>query len=190
MLPRPRRLLESCRLAGAFALAGTVGILFSAGAAHAQLQVTVVPTVTVTGGLYNYSYTVTNFTANSLGFVNLDNLPTVDGAITNLSAPTGFEISPFDSADGIVTFLPGFGTDAQEFASGSAVSGFSFSSAFGPGTISFDTQDTNGMNPVSGAAIGPNAAVPEASTLVSLGAGLALLTFVAVRRRRSTASIL
>ncbi len=188
MLPRPRRSRPS-RFAGAFALAGTLGVLFSAGAAHAQAQVSIVPTVTITGGLYNYSYTVTNFTDTSLGFVNLDTLPTVDGAITNLSAPTGFEISPFDSTDGIVTFLPGFGTDAQEFSPGSTISGFSFSSAFGPGAVSFDTQDVNGVNPINGTTIGPNAAVPEASTLVSLGAGLALLTFVAVRRRRSTATI-
>ena len=189
MLPRPRRFLRSRRLAGSLALAGTFGILFSAGAAHAQLQVSVVPTVTVNGGLYDYSYTVTNFTATSLGFVNLDNLPTGDdGAITNLSAPTGFEISPFDSTDGIVTFLPGFDTNAQEFSPGSVISGFSFSSPFGPGAVAFDTQDINGMNPVTGTTLGPSAAVPEASTLVSLGAGLALLTLVAVRRRRATLS--
>ena len=188
MLPRPRRFLRPRRFAGTLALAGTFGLLFSAGAAHAQSQVSVVPTVTITGGLYNYSYTVTNFTGTSLGFVNLDTLPAVDGAITNLSAPTGFQISPFDSANGIVTFLPGFGTDAQEFTSGSTISGFSFSSVFGPGAIAFDTQDTSGMNPVVGTTFGPNAAVPEASTLVSLGAGLALLTFVAVRRRRTVSA--
>jgi len=186
MLPRPRR-SRSRRLAGPLALAGTFGVLFSAGAAHAQTQVSVVPTVTVNGGLYDYSYTVTNFTATSLGLVNLDNLPAVDGAITNLSAPTGFEISPFDSTDGIVTFLPG-STDDTQFAPGSAISGFSFSSAFGPGAIAFDTQDINGMNPVNGMTVGPSAAVPEASTLVSLGAGLVLLTFVAVRRRRTALS--
>ncbi len=190
MLPRPRR-LRPRRLAGACALAGTVGILFSAGAAYAQVQVTVAPTVTVNGGLYNYSYTVTNFTATELALVNLNNLPLVPGALFDFSAPAGFQFGsiPYDSTVGIETFLPDSSANPGMFASGSTISGFSFSSAFGPGAVSFDTQDINGANPVNGMTIGPNAAVPEASTLVSLGAGLALLTFVAVRRRRSIASV-
>lgn len=184
MLPRPRR-SRPHRLAGAFALAGTVGILFSAGAAHAQLQVSVVPTVTITGGLYNYSYTVTNFTSDDIFVVNLNGLPLVPGALSNFSAPSGYTITnPYDSGVGIESFLAD-----NSFAPGSTVSGFSFDSIFAPSAVAFDTV-SSGTAAYTGTTLGPaGAPVPEASTVVSLGAGLALLAFVAVRRRRSTACV-
>ncbi len=180
MLPRPRRLAGS-------ALAGALGVLLSAGAAHAQIQVSVVPTVTKTGGLYTYSYTVTNFTNADLLVVNLDGLPLVPGALSNFTAPAGFQIGavPYDSTVGIESFL----ADSSDFTPGVPISGFSFSSPFAPAMTSFDTIDIN-FNTTTGTAIGPEiapAAVPEASTLVSAGAGLLALTFLAVRRRRSAA---
>ncbi len=179
MLPRPRR------LAGPLALAGALGALFSAGAARAQ--VTVVPVVTSAGGVFNYSYTVTNFTADDLFVLNINGLPQVAGAATNLTAPAGFQIT-FDpgnanSPSGIVSFL-------GDFAPGSVNSGFSFSSAFGPGAVAFDTEGSNlnstagGTDTFNGTTLAP---VPEASTTVSLGAGVLLLTFCAVRRRRAGA---
>ena len=171
MLPRPRR------LAGPLALVGVLGALFSAGAARAQLQVTVVPTVTRSGALFNYSYSITNFTPTDLFIVDLNNLPKVPGALTNLTAPTGFQISPYDPGVGIESFV----ADSQDFTPGVPVSGFSFSSIFGPGTIPFDAQDLNGSM-FNGTTLAP---VPEASTLISLGAGVLLLTFSVVRRRRA-----
>lgn len=170
MLPRPRR------LAGPLALAGALGALFSAGVARAQ--VTVVPTVTPNGALFNYSYTVTNSNAVDLAVVNINGLPQAASAATDLMAPTGFQIS-FDpgnsnSAFGIVSFL-------GDFTPGSVISGFSFNSAFAPGAASFDTVDNNGGTS-TGTTLAP--VVPEANTLVSLGAGVLLLTFCAVRRRR------
>ncbi len=174
MLPRPRR------LAGPLALAGAFGLLFSAGAAHAQLQVTVVPTVTPDGALFDYSYSITNFTANDLFIVNLNNLPMVPGALTNLTAPAGFLISPYDPGVGIESFL----ADSQDFTAGSTISGFSFSSPFGPGTVPFDSEDIAG-GMFTGTTLAP---VPEASTLFSLGAGVLLLTFSVVRRRRAARS--
>lgn len=176
MLPRPRR------LAGSLALAGALGVLFSAGAARAQVLVTAAP-VTSTGGLFNYSYTVTNFNAADVFIVNLNGLPMAPGALTNLMAPTGFQIT-FDPGVGIASFLPASGS-VQDFAPGSILSGFSFSSAFGPGTVGFDAEDiAGGMS--TGTTLAP--VVPEASTLISLGAGVLLLTFCAVRRRRAACS--
>jgi hypothetical protein len=177
MLPRPRR------LAGPLALAGALGALFSAGAARAQ--VTVAPTVTSTGALFNYSYTVTNFSADDLFTLNINGLPQVPGALTNLTAPAGFQIA-FDpgnanSPSGIVTFL-------GDFMPGSVNSGFSFSSTFGPGTVAFDAEGSNlnSATPANDTFMGTTLApVPEASTVVSLGAGVLLLTFCAVRRRRT-----
>ncbi len=181
MLPPPRR------LAGPLALAGALGALFSAGAARAQ--VTIVPTVTPNGALFNYSYSVTNSTANDVLIVNLNNLPMVSGALTDLAAPMGFQTT-FDpgnsnSSFGIASFL-------GDFTPGSTTTGFSFSSAFGPGTVGFDTLDNNGT-PLSGTTQGPSlgpgvAPVPEPSTLISLGAGVLLLTFCAARRRRTARS--
>ncbi len=186
MLPRPRR------LAGPLALAGALGALFSAGAARAQ--VTVVPTVTSTGALFTYSYSVTNSSATDLAIVNIDNLPQVSSAVTNLVAPAGFQIT-FDPGNGsmpgfgIVSFLPVLGS-AQGFTAGSTISGFSFNSAFTPGTVPFDTLDNNGT-PFNGTTRGPSAGpapVPEVSALVSLGTGLLMLTFCAARRRRAACS--
>jgi hypothetical protein len=186
MLPRPRRLSRPPRLAASLALAGALGALFSAGAVHAQTSVSISPTVTTSGALYTYSYSITNFTDTDLAFVNLDNLPLVGGALTNLSAPSGF-LSTFDPGVGIATFAPDNTANYGEFAPGSTISGFSFSSTFGPGTVAYDTLDLYG-DPYTGTTVGPSAAVPEASTWVSVGAGLLALTFCAVRRRQAAHS--
>ena len=168
MLPRPRR------LAVPLALAGALGALFSAGAARAQ--VTLMPTITPNGALFNYSYSVTDFNATDLAIVNINSLPMVPSAATNLMAPVGFMIS-FDPGVGIVSFL-------GDFMPGTPVSGFSFDSTFGPGTVNFDAEDNNGVMS-TGTTLAP---VPEASTLVSLGAGVLLLSFCAMRRRRAVRS--
>lgn len=169
MLPRPRR------LAGPLVLAGALGALFSAGAARAQ--VTVTPTITRSGALYNYNYSVTNFTPNDLLVVNLNNLPKVAGALTNFSAPAGFQITSYDPGVGIESFV----ADSQTFTPGLTFTGFSFSSLFAPGTVPFDAEDiVGGMT--NGTTLAP---VPEAGTEVSLGAGVLLLTLCAVRRRRA-----
>ena len=176
------------RLAGPLALAGAIGALFSAGAAHAQVSVT--PTITQAGSLYNYSYSITNFTNTNLAAINLDGLPLVPGALTNFSAPGTFGITnPYDSGVGIETFYEGTAA-LDTFSPGSTISGFSFSSIFAPATISFDTLDDSGGT-ATGTTLGPAgaAAVPEASTLVSLGAGLLVLGFAAARRRNAAAVV-
>ncbi len=177
MLPRSR----ARRIAAPLAAAGALGALLLAGTARAQVLVT--PTITSTGSLFNYSYSVTNLTATDLVVVNLNGLPQVSGAITNLTAPTGFQFQPYDSGVGIASFL----ADSATFAPGSVIGGFSFTSAFAPSTVTFDTLDLDG-NATTGTTLAPVASaapVPEAGTLVSLGAGLLLLTaFTAVRRRR------
>lgn len=179
MLPR----LRSRRIAAPLAAAAALGALLLTGPAHAQVLVT--PTVTNTGSLFNYSYSVTNLTAFDVFAINLNGLPLMDGAITNLTAPTGFKFSPYDPRAGIATFL----ADSANFTPGSTIGGFSFSSAFAPSTVMFDTvgaEDPITGIPATGTTLGPVAPVPEASTLVSLGAGLLLLTaFTAVRRRRT-----
>ncbi len=180
MLPRPRRLAAPLALAGAF------GAFFSAGSARAQLQVVVAPTVTQTGSLFTYNYSITNFTSADLAIVNISGLPQESDTATNLTAPDGFQTT-FDPGVGILSFSPTL-TSTQAFSAGSTVSGFSFDSVFSPSTVSFDTLDVNGATS-AGTTLGPGGApVPEASTLVSLGLGLSVLALVAVRRRRAAAT--
>ncbi len=180
MLPRPRR------LAAPLALAGTLGILLAAGSARAQVLVT--PTVTTTGSVYNYSYSITNLTATNLAVIDLNGLPLVSGALSNFTFPTGYGITnPYDSGVGIESFYEG-ATASTTFTPGTTVSGFGFSSIFAPTAISFDTLDESGVM-TTGTTLGPaGAPVPEASTLVSLGLGLLALTVVGVRRRRASAA--
>ena len=170
-------------MAAPLAAVGTLGALLLAGTARAQVLVT--STVTSTGSLFNYSYSVTNLTDTDLLVVNMNGLPQVSGAITNLTAPTGFQFAPYDPGVGIASFL----ADSADFTPGSPIGGFSFSSTFAPSLVTFDTLDLNG-NATTGTTLGPVASaapVPEASTLISLGAGLLLLTaFTAVRRRRTS----
>lgn len=176
MLPRPHR------LAAPLALAGALGTFFAAGSARAQVLVS--PTFTFTGSAYHYSYAVTNLSSDDLPIIDLNGLPLDPTAATNLSAPTGYQIS-FDPGVGILSFLPGL-ANGQTFGAGSTVSDFSFDSAFAPAAVSFDT--TGDPTSPAGTTLGPaGAPVPEASTFVSLGIGLSLLAFAVVRRRRSAA---
>ena len=175
-------LSRSRRLAGPLALAGAFGALFSAGSARAQVLVT--PTVTPMGSLFNYSYSITNLSAADLAIINVNGLAMDPTTATNLMAPAGYQIT-FDPNLGIASFLPGL-SNSSTFGPGSIVSGFSFDSAFAPSAVTFDTLDANG-SASTGTTVGP-AAVPEASTLVSLGAGLSVLAFIAVRRRRTVSA--
>ncbi len=175
MLPRPRR------LAGPLALAGALGVLFSAGAARAQVSI-LSSVQTANGTLFNYTYSVTNSSASGQDFYAISMpAPSLPGGVTGLTAPTGFQINfdPGVPGGGLVTFLE----DSQTFSSTPAV--FSFSSPFAPALVQYGAVgvDTSGNTlSASGAAFAP---VPEASTMVSLGAGVLLLTFCAVRRRRA-----
>ena len=178
MLPRPRRLAAPLALAGAF------GILLSAGSARAQVLVT--PTATFTGSAFHYSYVFTNLSSTDLPIIDFNGLPLDPTAATNLMAPTGYQIS-FDPGVGIISFLPGL-ANGTSFGAGSTVSGFSFDSAFAPAAVSFDV--TGDPTTSAGTTLGPaGAPVPEASTLVSLGAGLSVLALIAVRRRRTASAV-
>ena len=177
MLPSPRR------LAGPLALVGALGALFSAGAARAQ--VSIASTVNLTNGtLFNYSYSVTNTSLTNQDFpVITFAAPSLAGGLTNLSAPTGFKISfdPGVPGGGLVSFLE----DSQMFSSMPAV--FSFSSAFAPILSPFQAVgfDAAGNSITSSGTVLAPTPVPEASTLVSLGAGVLLLTLSVARRRRA-----
>ena len=173
------------RLAGPLALAGVIAALLSASTAQADVIVT--PSLTSSGTLFNYSYSVSNHTDTELAVINLA-IPTQPDALTNLVAPDGFQIA-YTPNEGFVSFLEGSDpATLKTFAPGSTISGFSFSSLFGPGPVAFDTLDIAG-NATNGTTTGPAApgAVPEPGTLASFGIG-GLLLAAAVLRRRQTQS--
>lgn len=181
MFPQPRRFV------GALALAGALGALLLSGSA--QAQVTVAPTVTSVGSVFNYSYSVTNLSANELFFIDFVS-PTQPDALTNLMAPDGFQIA-FTPDQGLFTFLPSdpATTTPGSFSPGSVVSGFSFDSTFAPTSTTFSGIDSSGGT-FTGTTLTPNAApVPEAGTLVSLGIGLLFLGGAVLRRRTAVKAL-
>lgn len=165
-------------------LAGALGALFSAGAARAQVNI-ISNVQTANGTLFNYSYSVTNSSLSGQDFpVITFSAPSQADGLMNLMAPRGFQISfdPGVPGGGLVSFLE----DSQMFSSAPAV--FTFSSAFGPTASQFQAVgfDSSGAGITStGTVLAP---VPEANTLISLGAGVLLLTLCAMRRRRAACS--
>lgn len=142
--------------------------------AAARAQVTVDPTVTSVAPLFHYDYSVTNNESEDLAIVSLFGIALDPGAIQNLTAPTGF-LANFDTGLGIVDFLG----DADVFATGATVSGFSFDSPYGPQTMDFSALSVLGTS-YSGSTQGPAgnvSVVPEPGSLfllVALGVSSAL----------------
>lgn len=183
---RPR---HSARLLG---LAGALCALFSPGLAHAQ--VTITSTVTSSGPLFTYNYSVFNGALPNANGLNDVADVTFTGAINGLSilnekAPAGYQITvgrvPGSPDNGLVSFDPVLGLSG--FTPGTTVSGFSFQSLFGPGTTTFTALIPSNPLPVMGAvtaALGP-AAVPEPGTWLALGMGAMGVGMLAVRRKRT-----
>jgi len=153
--------------------------------------------VTVTpesGGIFVYSYELINDSSESIFDLWLfgTRLPSGD--------PIGFAGEPMDVEDpplsgwlhwpvffdsltnlgSIEWYSPIENIPSTDLGPGELLSGFSFRSLFGPGTITFEAL---GWDPVTGSAgtifagetIGPVQAVPEPSTLWLMAAGLAVL---------------
>ena len=131
----------------------------------ASSQVIVSPTVSSSGGIFTYSYSVTN---NGLFDLAIVNVPvTTAGNLMSLIAPTGFGIS-FDPGVGIVSFFE----DAdpltlQTFSPGSTRGLFMFTSTLRPGAATFDALDI-GANTFTGATLAPGGVVtPPAPIIVA-----------------------
>jgi hypothetical protein len=159
----------------AYIAAGAIGL-----AGSAQAQVIVSDTVTQSGGLYHYDYTVTNDSASDLLFLDIA-APPDPTAVQNPMAPAGYDIS-FDSGLGLVSLLED--TDPffnPQFFGPTPVSGFTYDSPFAPMDTTFTayTEDVNNNLVV----LASGSVVPEpgaASAYLICGATGALL----LRRRQ------
>ena len=165
--PGNRRALQ--KLTGLAVLLTSVGL---------KAAVTVNSNVISSGGVFTYSYTVSNFsTTSDLAIVDI---PVGEGvSVTNLIAAAGFGAIFDGSPINLVSLFededPG---TPQTFAPNSVSAAFSYDSVFGPGLVTFSAIDANG-DTFTGTT---QSAVPEPSSLILVGA---VATPLLATRRRS-----
>jgi hypothetical protein len=133
------------------------------------------PTVTGSAGSFLYSYTITNNTPDDPFVIDIP-VPNRPSAVTNLIAPSGFKAA-FDSGLGLVSFL-----EDSLFFTSAPVSGFSFTSPYGPGSVLFQattlSSSSGNVYTISGPTMAP---VPEPG-YVAILAVLALAAAPRIRR--------
>ena len=143
----------------------------------AQAQFTIDTVVTENAGLFSYSYTFNNFTADDVTSVSLDGFAADPSAVQSLTVPDGF-VGTFDSDAGVLFLLEG----TAFFAANTSVTGFGFDSFYGSSAGGYDATTAEGIS-LSGAAT--VAAIPEPSSAALIGG--ALIGFVVLGRRRARA---
>lgn len=152
------------------------------GSAALADPIVVSATVTPSGSLFYYDYTVTNNSSSDLFL--LDIAVTPGSIITGRVTPTGF-VSAYDSGLGLVSFLE----DTLSFGT-TAIDGFAFYSPVAPGPTTFTASlllaTTGEIGTLSGSTIGPTAsagvAEPETDCLLAVG----LFALVLSRRKISS----
>jgi hypothetical protein len=153
--------------------------LFAFSAVMQAGSITVTPTVTPDGALYEYDYSVINNSGEDLEV--LDIAVTPGTAILNLTAAPGFD-DAYDPILGLVSFLENTSVFGQ-----TAISGFIFDSPLAPSATTFNGTllDANfNVVTIGGPTTGPVA--PEPGYLPLLIFGVPLFLY---RRRRSGKSI-
>jgi hypothetical protein len=150
--------------------------LFLAPAARAD-SILVDPSVSGSPGAFTYSYEIENQTSVGLLLFSL----TVTGDVGTINAPAGWITSTGIPAPG-ETLVDWISTDVPfDVPAFGTLSGFSFASDSGPGTVAFSTFDEN-FSEFDGQTTGPVVStVPEPNGLTLLGT--ALIGIYIIRRR-------
>lgn len=117
--------------------------------------VTVSATVTTSGDLYKYAYSIANYTPDDSFLIDIP-VPKYSDAVVDLTAPAGFE-SAFDSGLGLVSFV-----ENTSMFGPTPTTGFSFESPDAPGSVKFDatllSSSTGSLYTIAGPTTAP---VPE-----------------------------
>ena len=148
--------------------------------------ITVTPTVTPDGSLYEYDYSIINNSGDDLPVLDIAVAPGT--AILGLTAAPGFD-DAYDPVLGLVSFL-----ENTNVFGPTALSGFIFESPFAPGATTFDATllDANfNVSTAGGPTIGPVAAttIPEPGYLPLLAFGVPLFLFLKRRSGKSIQSV-
>lgn len=149
---------------------GTLAFLSSAARAD---MISVVPSVSGSPGAFSYSYEVDNQTSVGLLLFSL----TVTGDVGTIIAPTGWVTATEAGGPG-ETLIEWISTDVPfDVPAFGSLSGFSFTSDSGPGTVAFSTFDEN-FSEFDGRTTGPVAStVPEPNSVALLGTSLVVVFF-------------
>jgi len=138
--------------------------MFAAAAAHAATVDVTVDVTPISGGLFQYDYSIADGTGE---LFDLDIAVTPGTTITGLTAPGGDSPTSafntaYDSVLGLVSFIQNLGA-----FSATPESGFIFDSPTGPGATTFTANlATDGITTQTGSTQGPIAsATPEPSSL-------------------------
>ena len=151
-------------------------LLFASGLAYSS-AVTVNSTVTSSGGLYDYAYSIA-YTGMDDAFLIDISVAADPTAVTNIMTPAGFT-SQFDSVNGLVSFLE----DGSSFTS-TPTSGFSFESPIAPSSSMFSASVVDSNANIYSIAGTTSAPTPEPASLYLL----AFMTpvFLIFKRRLKT----
>lgn len=147
--------------------------------------ITVTPTVTPEGSLYEYDYSIINNSGDDMPVLDIAVAPGT--VILDLTAAPGFE-DAYDPVLGLVSFLE----NTSVFVP-TAISGFIFESPLAPGATTFDATllDANfNVSTVGGPTVGPVAAsTPEPGYFPLLAVGVPVFLFLKRRSGKSIQSV-
>jgi hypothetical protein len=182
-IPPAHKALRASRLTKLWLVGLCLAGVSLAGLNTAVAQVAVQPTITfnTTTGLFTYSYSVANNTSNTLAIISFGTSPAGPTTVQNLTSPMGFSAS-YDTGNGFVSFFEDSSSGTpQTFAPGSTTSAFVFTSAFAPGTTTFQALDITG-NTFTGVTQAP---IPEPGVVSLLALAVPAGAFLVYRRRKA-----